>query len=212
MKGVDAIVKDATAQSVGISNATSSDSSSSSSSSLISVDEDGEGDASSSHPALTIHGVPSEFAFQSPGIPEPLLEKGLGKPRLINVGLPASVGPKQWRRIMTAEVLPRLAAFKPNLLLISAGFDAHTKDTINMGYLGLREDDYGWITEQLVKISNLPECDGRLVSVLEGGYKIQGRVVSAFARSVAAHVRALSTRTKEVWNTAKERVRAIHPL
>jgi acetoin utilization deacetylase AcuC-like enzyme len=73
-------------------------------------------------------------------------------------------------------------------VLISAGFDAHRKDAINMGYLGLVEEDYEWVTRHLVRIAN-STCNGRVVSVLEGGYKIQGGLVSAFARSVAAHVR-----------------------
>jgi len=59
-----------------------------------------------------------------------------------------------------------------------------------MGYLGLIEEDYEWITRHLVRIANT-FCDGRVVSVLEGGYRIQGGMVSAFARSVAAHVRGL---------------------
>lgn len=84
-------------------------------------------------------------------------------------------------------------------------FDAHTKDSINLGYVGLREDDYAWITTQLVKVANAC-CGGRIVSVLEGGYKIQGRVVSAFGRSVAAHVGALCSGVTEKWDTGRERV------
>lgn len=76
-----------------------------------------------------------------------------------------------------------------------------------MGYVGLREDDYAWITTQLVKVANAC-CGGRIVSVLEGGYKIQGRVVSAFGRSVAAHVGALCSGVTEKWDTGRERVSA----
>jgi hypothetical protein len=61
---------------------------------------------------------------------------------------------------------------------------------MNFGYVGMVEDDYEWVTEQLVRIANSC-CNGRIVSVLEGGYKIHGGIVSPFARSVAAHVRSL---------------------
>jgi len=87
-------------------------------------------------------------------------------------------------------VLPRLREFDPDIIFISAGFDGHKKDTMNFGYVGMVEDDYEWVTEQLVKIANTC-CNGRIVSVLEGGYKIHGGIVSPFARSVASHVRAL---------------------
>ena len=63
-------------------------------------------------------------------------------------------------------------------------------------YIGLVEDDYEWITTHLVRIANT-FCQGRIVSVLEGGYRIQGGVVSPFARSVAAHVRT-SSRTEQL--------------
>lgn len=70
-----------------------------------------------------------------------------------------------------------------------------------MGYLGLIEEDYEWITRHLVRLANT-FCNGRVVSVLEGGYRIQGGVVSAFARSVAAHVRGLVEGTvhREGWS------------
>jgi acetoin utilization deacetylase AcuC-like enzyme len=89
------------------------------------------------------------------------------------------------------QILPRLREFDPDIIFISAGFDGHKKDTMNFGYVGMVEDDYEWLTEQLVRIANTC-CNGRIVSVLEGGYKIHGGIVSPFARSVAAHVRALS--------------------
>lgn len=88
------------------------------------------------------------------------------------------------------KILPHLRDFDPDIIFISAGFDAHKKDTMNFGYVGMVEDDYEWVTEQLVKIANTC-CNGRIVSVLEGGYKIHGGIVSPFARSVASHVRGL---------------------
>jgi acetoin utilization deacetylase AcuC-like enzyme len=147
---------------------------------------------------------PAQHSLQPMPIPEPMLEAGVAQPRLINVAMPRSAGPKAWRRAMTADVLPRLAAFAPDLILVSAGFDAHKADTINSGYIRLAEEDYTWITRQLVKIGNTT-ASGRVVSVLEGGYRVQGRVVSPFARSVAAHVRALSAGLTEVWDTEGER-------
>jgi len=76
------------------------------------------------------------------------------------------------------------------MIFISAGFDGHKKDSMNFGYCGLIEDDYELITKQVVKVANTT-CSGRIISVLEGGYKIHGGIVSPFARSVASHVRAL---------------------
>lgn len=88
------------------------------------------------------------------------------------------------------NVIPSLLEFDPDMIFISAGFDAHRKDTMNFGYVGMIEEDYEWLTEQVVKVANTC-CNGRVVSALEGGYKIHGGIVSPFARSVASHVRAL---------------------
>ena len=119
-------------------------------------------------------GEAAGVSLQPPGggVPEALFEARVRQPHIINVGLRRGVGPKGWRRLLTADVLPRLAEFSPDLILISAGFDAHQKDTINWGYLSLTEDDYEWVTRQLVKVANAT-CGGRIVSVLEGGYRIQ---------------------------------------
>lgn len=98
-------------------------------------------------------------------------------------------------------ILPHLREFDPDIIFISAGFDAHKKDSMNFGYVGMVEDDYEWVTEQLVRIANTC-CNGRIVSVLEGGYKIHGGIVSPFARSVASHVRALvdGGRSRELYD------------
>ncbi|KAL3787607.1 hypothetical protein ACHAW5_005995 [Stephanodiscus triporus] len=88
------------------------------------------------------------------------------------------------------NIIPSLMEFDPDLIFISAGFDAHRKDTMNFGYVGMIEEDYEWLTEQIVKVANSC-CNGRVVSALEGGYKIHGGIISPFARSVASHVRAL---------------------
>lgn len=99
------------------------------------------------------------------------------------------------------KILPLLRDFDPDIIFVSAGFDAHKKDSMNFGYVGMVEDDYEWVTEQLVRLANTC-CNGRIVSVLEGGYKIHGGIVSPFARSVASHVRALvdGGRSRELYD------------
>ena len=132
--------------------------------------------------------------------------------KIINVGLelPDGEGDPQSRSMRQRielrdsyrnKILPSLREFDPDLIFISAGFDAHKKDTMNFGYVGMVEDDYEWVTEQLVKVANSC-CNGRIVSVLEGGYKIHGGIVSPFARSVASHVRALvdGGRSRELYD------------
>ena len=122
-------------------------------------------------------------------------------PRIINVGIR---GPKSerslWKRAWRDKILPAVNSHEPDLILISAGFDAHAKDDMNSGYIGLLECDYEWVTGELVKIAN-KHSEGRIVSVLEGGYRIQGGIVSPFARSVAAHVRALGQANMKKWNS-----------
>jgi acetoin utilization deacetylase AcuC-like enzyme len=80
-------------------------------------------------------------------------------------------------------VFPRLRAFQPQLLLISAGFDAHADDPL--AQLNWDEDDFAWITQHLCEIAD-EFCQGRVVSVLEGGYDL-----AALARSAKAHVQEL---------------------
>ncbi|HPO19048.1 MAG TPA: histone deacetylase family protein, partial [Rubrivivax sp.] len=79
---------------------------------------------------------------------------------------------------------PRLEEFKPQMVFVSAGFDAHRED--ELGQLGLIEADYEWITARLVALAER-HAQGRIVSCLEGGYSL-----SALARSVAAHLRVLA--------------------
>jgi acetoin utilization deacetylase AcuC-like enzyme len=81
---------------------------------------------------------------------------------------------------MASVILPRLDGFKPDLVLISAGFDAHTRDPL--ANLNLVEADFAWATARLMELAGRC-CDGRVVSVLEGGYDLQG-----LAQSAAAHV------------------------
>jgi acetoin utilization deacetylase AcuC-like enzyme len=88
------------------------------------------------------------------------------------------------RAAIEAMWLPRLEEFKPQMLFISAGFDAHRED--ELGQLGLVEADYAWITKRLVDLAQR-HAQGRIVSCLEGGYNL-----GALARSVAAHLRVLA--------------------
>lgn len=105
-------------------------------------------------------------------------------PNMCNVPVPAGTRGDRFREIVTEVWLPRLRAFAPEMILISAGFDAHYED--DMASLGLVESDYTWVTGQLKQVAT--ECgQGRVVSMLEGGYSL-----SALARSVAAHVKALA--------------------
>jgi acetoin utilization deacetylase AcuC-like enzyme len=80
-------------------------------------------------------------------------------------------------------ILPRLKAFRPDLLMISAGFDAHERDPL--ANLQLVEEDFAWVTRELMAVADA-SAGGRVVSVLEGGYDLQG-----LAQSAAAHVTAL---------------------
>jgi len=118
--------------------------------------------------------------------------------KVINIGLdlprPKDVPGMQrveLRDSYRKKIIPHLVEFDPDIIFISAGFDAHKRDSMNFGYVGMVEEDYEWVTEQLIKVANKC-CNGRIISVLEGGYKIHGGIVSPFARSVASHVRALA--------------------
>jgi acetoin utilization deacetylase AcuC-like enzyme len=104
-------------------------------------------------------------------------------PNMVNVGLPSRSGGDRFREAVTQQWLPALEAFRPQLIYISAGFDAHRED--DMGNLGFVEADYAWVTRQLMAVAQT-HAGGRVVSCLEGGY-----VMSPLARSVAAHVKVL---------------------
>jgi acetoin utilization deacetylase AcuC-like enzyme len=102
---------------------------------------------------------------------------------MANVGLPAGATGEHLRRAFDDVWRPLLDSFKPQMLFVSAGFDAHRAD--DMAGLRWVEDDYAWVTGELVAIADR-HCEGRLVSSLEGGYNL-----FHLARSVAAHVRGL---------------------
>ncbi len=103
--------------------------------------------------------------------------------QIVNAPLAAGDGGDVFREAMESAILPRVEAFAPDLILISAGFDAHYRDPL--GNLQLTEADYAWATRALMKLAD-KRCGGRVVSLLEGGYDLQG-----LARSAAAHVQAL---------------------
>jgi len=108
-------------------------------------------------------------------------ETGVGN--IVNVPLRPMSGSGQFRLGMTQRVLPALDAFRPDLVLVSAGFDAHKNDPL--AQLLLEEGDYTWVTEKLLEIA-CRHADGRLIATLEGGYDL-----AALGASVAAHVRVL---------------------
>jgi acetoin utilization deacetylase AcuC-like enzyme len=101
---------------------------------------------------------------------------------IINTPLSANTGGEELREVITNKWLPALHQFEPQLILISAGFDAHAEDEISQ--FNLYEDDYYWMTQQIVKIADA-YANGRIISILEGGYALD-----ALGRSVIAHIRA----------------------
>jgi len=107
-----------------------------------------------------------------------------GNEHIINVPLAAGACGEDFQAAVKEKWLPALESFKPQMLFISAGFDAHRED--DMGGLALREADYAWVTEVLKKLASC-HAGGRIVSVLEGGYALP-----ALARSATAHIKVLS--------------------
>jgi acetoin utilization deacetylase AcuC-like enzyme len=110
-------------------------------------------------------------------------ERGI-KGNILNRPLPPGTSGEAWRRVVERDVLPAIDAWRPQLIFVSAGFDAHVADPL--ASMGLLEEDFAWVTRELRLLAER-HCDGRIVSVLEGGYN-----PDALARSVLAHVRELS--------------------
>lgn len=109
-------------------------------------------------------------------------ETGVAK-NVVNAPLPAGSGSAAWRRAMEREVLPALDAFAPDLILVSAGFDAHQADPL--AQMELDDEDFAWGARRLRRLA-LQRCKGKLVSTLEGGYDL-----AALAGSAAAYLEAL---------------------
>lgn len=103
--------------------------------------------------------------------------------RMVNVPLAAYSGGAEFRKAVEAYWLPALYEFAPQMLFVSAGFDAHRDD--DMASLGLVERDYAWVTKRIMEVADR-HAGGRIVSTLEGGYNLP-----ALARSVDAHIREL---------------------
>ena len=106
-----------------------------------------------------------------------------GEGNIVNAPLPPGAGSAQFRQAWTERLLPEVEAFRPQLLLVSAGFDAHRRDPL--AQLQLESEDFRWITGELVALAQR-HCGGRVVSMLEGGYDLE-----ALAASSVAHVGAL---------------------
>jgi acetoin utilization deacetylase AcuC-like enzyme len=102
---------------------------------------------------------------------------------IVNAPLSAGDGGDVFREAFETAILPRLRTFRPDIIVISAGFDAHARDPL--ANLNLVEADFAWVTKKLMEIAD-DSAQGRIVSLLEGGYDLQG-----LSRSVAAHVTAL---------------------
>lgn len=120
--------------------------------------------------------------FQHPLYPNSGVEN-IAK-NMINVPVPAYSRGDVIRQLVQERWLPKLSEFRPEMIFISAGFDAHRED--DLAQLGLVEDDYAWLTNELMEVAQA-HGSGRIVSMLEGGYNL-----SALGRSVVAHVKALA--------------------
>ena len=102
---------------------------------------------------------------------------------IINLPMAPGTTGDRWRTRVEAEWLPKLEDHQPDLLLISAGFDAHIDDPL--AQIEFVEDDYAWVTGKLIDLAER-SCEGRLMSTLEGGYDLE-----ALARSVESHLKVL---------------------
>ena len=105
---------------------------------------------------------------------------------MVNLPVPAYTKGMDIRELIEMMWMPRLEKFKPEMIFISAGFDAHRED--DLGQMGLNEQDYAWITQRIKDVAKR-HAHGRIVSSLEGGYNLD-----ALARSVEAHIRVLADR------------------
>ena len=110
-------------------------------------------------------------------------ETGCGN--ILNMPLAPGSGSEEFRAVWSTQGLPAMQEFKPELILVSAGFDAHEMDPL--GQLELQDDDFGWITAEICRYAN-DACGGRVISVLEGGYDLD-----ALASASLAHVVALAS-------------------
>lgn len=120
---------------------------------------------------------------QAPLYPGTGMDNDPRHPNVVNACLPPGAGSGEFRAAVERQILPSIQAFGPDIILVSAGFDAHRRDPL--AEMNLVEDDYYWVTAELQRLADRL-CHGRVVSALEGGYDLE-----ALAKSAAAHVRAL---------------------
>ena len=102
---------------------------------------------------------------------------------ILNVPLSSGAGSYEFRKAMEDRIFPGVQAFNPEMIIVSAGFDAHREDPL--ASLNLEDEDFGWVSKRIAELAR-ELCEGRLVSILEGGYN-----TDALARSVALHVKAM---------------------
>jgi len=113
----------------------------------------------------------------------PFSDPGASHDNMLHMPLAAGSGSQEFREAIVRQLLPALEAFDPQLVMISAGFDAHKQDPL--AQLRLQDDDFVWITEKLMAVAE-HHCAGKIVSVLEGGYDLD-----ALGRAAFAHIRTL---------------------
>lgn len=113
----------------------------------------------------------------------PYSDPGDSHDNILHMPLEAGSTGEVFRKVYTERLFPALEAFQPELIMISAGFDAHKADP--MGQLRLDDNDYTWVTDQLMSVADR-HCQGRIVSVLEGGYNLD-----ALGRAAYCHIRSL---------------------
>lgn len=120
---------------------------------------------------------------QSPLYPGTGAASEIGVGNIVNVPVPPHAAREAWRGAFAGGLMPALEAFRPDLILISAGFDAHRRDPL--AHQSLEADDFAWATRAVLEVAR-SRCGGKVVSSLEGGYDLEG-----LGRSAVAHVQAL---------------------
>jgi acetoin utilization deacetylase AcuC-like enzyme len=120
---------------------------------------------------------PGTGAYSETGI-------GKGKGATLNCPMAAGVGAEEYEVAFADKILPKIDDFKPEFIIVSAGFDAHIDDPL--GHIQLSTNFFGWMTERIMEMAN-KHCQGRIISVLEGGYNL-----TALPLCVAEHLRVLS--------------------
>jgi acetoin utilization deacetylase AcuC-like enzyme len=119
--------------------------------------------------------------FQHPFFPYSVIPEN--NEHMVSIPLDATAGSDEFRSAVSEHWLPALQRFQPELIFISAGFDAHLAD--DMSDIGLSDADFRWVAEHMVRLAGL-FASGRIVSVLEGGYELR-----SLARCVETHIRIL---------------------